>query len=78
MLCSTDERPIILTGSSSKFLTHYWSSGSGQVRACNVLVNGDQALASRNRLKKARKVCASYLEELAKKKLCKVQEAKSI
>ena len=42
LLCSTYEGPIILTGSSSEVLTHYRSSGSGQVRACNGLVNGDQ------------------------------------
>ena len=38
-------------------------------------MNGDQA--SRDRLKEARRVCTSYLEELAAKKRRKVQEAKS-
>ena len=53
LLCSTDDRPCILSGSSSKVPTHYRTFGPGEVRACNGLVNSDQA--SLDRLKEAGK-----------------------
>ena len=30
-VCSTDSCPIILSGSSSKVLTHFWTSGAGEI-----------------------------------------------
>ena len=31
LICSTDSRPSILSGSSSKVLTHFWTSGAGEI-----------------------------------------------
>ena len=60
LVCSTDSRPSILSGSSSKVLTHFLTSGAGDVRICNGIFNDK---ASQGRLKEARQVCGSQLQE---------------
>ena len=67
LLCSTEDSPFILSRSSSKVLTHYQTSGAGQVRAWNGLVNGDQA--SRDRLSSVR------LHELRPSALAKEEQS---
>ena len=74
LVSSTDDHPFILSGSSSKVLTHFQTSGGGEVQVCNSILNNQ---ASRDRLKEATKVCGSHLQELAAKKLCNVEAQKS-
>ena len=66
-VCSTDSRTSILSGSSSKVLTHFRTSGPGDVWICNGILNDK---ASQSRLKEARQVCSNQLQdsELAAKK----------
>ena len=67
LVCSTDNHPFILSGSSSKVLTHFLTFGPGEVWMCNGILNYK---ASQSRLKEARQVCSNQLQELeAKKKL---------
>ena len=62
--------PSVLSGSYPKVLTHFRTSGPGDVRICNGIFNNKE---SRGRLKQARQVCRSHLEELANKKKRKVE-----